>query len=597
MKLLCFDLETHLIKPGMLTPRLVCLSWADEEGAGLMLRDDAIRFIRRALKDPNTTLVGQNLTFDFGCLCADAADLLPLIFDAYQQGRIRDTMVMQKLIDIKNGELKFRRKNGKVDKGDHTLKGMYKHWFGEEIEKENTPRLTYGELDGIPLADWPEAAKKYALDDAIATLRLYKAQAEAYIGLPNVVEQHQASWAFQLMSIWGVRTDKDSVDKLKARLETQRDEALVKLRAAGLVRPDGSKDLKIIRERIKLAYEKLGLTPPTTEKNKDIQTSEEVLADSQDPDLVVLAGVSNCMKLLSTYVPVLETGTATPICARYNVLVESGRTSCSGPNLQNPPRENGVRDCFVPRPGYLFASADFDTAELRALGQVCLWLFGKSAIAEAFKQGADPHATLAVALGSDRQFAKIPNYGFPGGLGADTFVQYAAGYGVNITVEHAKLVRERWFETWPEMKLYFEYIAKLVGPSGEGDLQQFKSGRIRGGVGFCAAANSYFQGLVADGAKQALWDVTKECWLDSSSALYGSRPVLFLHDEIICEVPEAKASEAADRMSTVMQAAMAQWMPDVPVSCSPVLMRKWIKGAKTVRDENGKLMVFEKESK
>jgi DNA polymerase-1 len=82
--------------------------------------------------------------------------------------------------------------------------------------------------------------------------------------------------------------------------------------------------------------------------------------------------------------------------------VASGRTSWSDPNLQNPPRAGGVRECFVPRPGFVFVAVDYDTLELRALAQVCLDLFGWSKMADRLNAGEDLHAALGARfLGID----------------------------------------------------------------------------------------------------------------------------------------------------------------------------------------------------
>lgn len=68
--------------------------------------------------------------------------------------------------------------------------------------------------------------------------------------------------------------------------------------------------------------------------------------------------------------------------------------------------------------------------------------------------------------------------------------------------------------------------------------------------------------------------------------MYGCRPVLFLHDEIGIEVSLADptaASRAADRLSRVMIESMERWIPDVPISCKPIMVRRWYKGAEPVR--------------
>ena len=54
------------------------------------------------------------------------------------------------------------------------------------------------------------------------------------------------------------------------------------------------------------------------------------------------------------------------------------------------------------------------------------------------------------------------------------------------------------------------------------------TGRVRGRVSFTQARNTPFQGLAADGAKLALWELIRA----------GYRVVAFIHDEILIELPE-----------------------------------------------------------
>jgi hypothetical protein len=62
---------------------------------------------------------------------------------------------------------------------------------------------------------------------------------------------------------------------------------------------------------------------------------------------------------------------------------------------------------------------------------------------------------------------------------------------------------------------------------------------------------------------------------------------LFLHDEFGLEVPDPPghpevAHAAAERLALLMREEMQRWIPDVPVTCGPVLTRRWLKSAKPV---------------
>ena len=107
-----FDTETYLIEPGNLAPKLVCLSYFEESDQGLLLAEDGVGWLRTQLKDPSVVLVGHNIAFDFGVALAYSPGLLPLVFRAYEEGRVRDSMVRDKVLLRAQGSLSYDFKNG-----------------------------------------------------------------------------------------------------------------------------------------------------------------------------------------------------------------------------------------------------------------------------------------------------------------------------------------------------------------------------------------------------------------------------------------------------------------------------------------------------
>jgi len=185
------------------------------------------------------------------------------------------------------------------------------------------------------------------------------------------------------------------------------------------------------------------------------------------------------------------------------------------------------------------------------------------------------------------------NFGLPGGMGAKGIVKYAkAQYGVIFTEAEAKGHIEKWKSLWPEQDKYFRFIRNCVGPAQSGAIVQLRSWRRRGGCGFTDGSNTLFQGLAADLAKEAGYEVSKACYLDTSSPLYGSRIVNFIHDEIILEIPEDRMHEAALESQRIMEAVGRKWCPNVPPKAEPALMRRWYKGAEPTF-ANGRLIPWE----
>ncbi len=160
-------------------------------------------------------------------------------------------------------------------------------------------------------------------------------------------------------------------------------------------------------------------------------------------------------------------------------------------------------------------------------------------------------------------------------MSATSLVDYAySGYRMILSEGQARELADIWKITYPEHEQYFRHIREV---SETGTLVQLRSDRIRGGVGYCDAANSYFQGLAADGCKESLWRASKACYIDKDSPLYGSNLVVFVHDEIIAEVPFEGYRDAAAELIKIMEESMQVYTPDVPIRASATAMRRWRK--------------------
>lgn len=603
------DTETHRVQPGAMAPKLVCVQIA--EGGGevrLHLASDPATHdaVARALE--GFRIIGHNVAFDLAVLITAYPDLEPAVWRAYDEGRVCDTMIAAQLFDIAKGELKRAR-------GSYSLAGLAKRFCELEIAKgADSWQLRYSELDGVPLAQWPEEAKRYALLDVDTTRRVWlvlgynDSLSDGLNKIPTFDVQVRAAWALHLASVWGMRCDSRQVFKLMKSIDAAQDGLFSNLVAAGMLRPDGTRDDNAVRTRA----QSCGSTK-TTPGGK-VSISAAALQDVDDEVLRDLAKYQNAAKLRSTYLPVVQRGLQEPIHARYG-LVESGRTSCSGPNLQNLPRNGGVRECFVPRKGNVFVSADYSVIELVCLSQVLVRMFGieNAHMAQAIAAGRDLHLvtassilnlsyeeTLARYKAGDadakgaRQLAKGLNFGIPGGLGAEKLRQLLRGYGFDITIERAKELKEMWLVRYPEMRLYFQRIAHLCNlyPDGEARMTHILTGFQRGGLNYCSAANHTFQHLASYGAKMAVYGVQRAC-CDPQNPLYGSRLVAFVHDELVLDVPEALCDVAAKELRETMMALFVIATPDIPVNADAVAMRRWCKDAKPQHDAAGKLVPWE----
>ena len=139
------------------------------------------------------------------------------------------------------------------------------------------------------------------------------------------------------------------------------------------------------------------------------------------------------------------------------------------------------------------------------------------------------------------------------------------------------------------MRHYFADVSAALQYEGKFTAEQYKSGRRRGGLGFTDGCNTYFQGLVADLAKEAVYYVVRACYT-RDDALEDCRVVAFIHDEVILEAPIDKASEAADRLVNLMVDCGQRWLPDVPLRAEATLMERWYKSAEPTYDSTGRLV-------
>jgi DNA polymerase-1 len=652
-----FDFETALFSPGNQAPRPICLSFAfrrnGEVQSGLVVGKDMETTLEGFLDGAiagKYVLANFSISYDLMVALEHFPRLAEKIWAAYLMGAVYCCKVREKLLDIADGTHGGERDHkGKTIAKKYNLGDIIKRHFGVDLDKE-TWRTGYEELEHVPLSEWPQGAIGYAVEDSEWALKLFYLQQQRAIdmrySLPDETQQTRGDFALRLMSAWGMRTDGPAVETLAQATQKRMEELKVELQEAGLVRrkktPKGkeSKDTKAIRAMIERSWDGDGPVPRTKASDKypdgQIKTDADTLEFCTDPISGVLHEYNGLQKSFSAFISRMREGVDYPIHAFFNILVNSGRTSCSGPNLQQQPRVPGVRECFIPVPlvkvadgkelaEYVFATCDYDSQELRSWSQVCLDLLGDSTLARKYQADPDfdPHTDFASKMlginytqGMERRFAgdeklkeyrqqsKPANFGFPVGMGFKKFRKYARGYGLIIDIEGAKKLRIDWLEQWPEAKPYFDQINRIVGQSGYGTVIQIRSQRRRGFCRYTVAANTFFQGLASDASKLALWRVTYECytgrkWDDPTkrSPLYGCRPVLFLHDEIILVAPLSYAAEAAARLEEVMVHAMEVYTPDVPVRASAAIMRRWRKGAEPVRNAAGRLIPYEDRKK
>ncbi len=240
----------------------------------------------------------------------------------------------------------------------------------------------------------------------------------------------------------------------------------------------------------------------------------------------------------------------------------TGRISSTEPNLQNIPVRTelgrNMRKFFVAREGCVLLDADYSQIELRLLAN----LSGDRQMREAFLSGADIHAaTAAQVFGMPpelvtpamRSDAKAVNFGILYGMGA-----FSLSQDIHVSVRQANQYIQNYMAQFPSVGAFMEKTvenAKLNGyvttyfkrrrPVPE----LISSNKMVQAGGKRIAMNTPIQGTAADIIKLAMIAVYRRLQRDVPDA----RLILQVHDELIVEVPQAHAVQAARVLGEEMQ--------------------------------------------
>jgi DNA polymerase-1 len=299
----------------------------------------------------------------------------------------------------------------------------------------------------------------------------------------------------------------------------------------------------------------------------------EALAEKHPLPMRVLA-YRELDKLKGTYIDALPR-CVNPATGRIHTrfdqaVAATGRLSSSDPNLQNIPIRTelgrAIRATFIAPPGHVVLSADYSQIELRVLAH----LAHDPELIDAFASGADVHArtaalifdkALADVTADERRAAKTINFGVIYGMGDS-----ALGKQLGIPREQAARFIAAYFERYAGVARFMD---KTVESARQGEAVRTLLGRRRflpnlhsanRALRFEAervARNTPIQGTAADILKLAM----VQLGADRALADAGVRMLLTVHDELVFEVEEGRAKEAAETIRAHMAGAMKLEVP------------------------------------
>lgn len=615
-----FDFESCLIQPAFKAPLPVCLALASPESSELVPSSGGLEHMRRAIREmlQAPLIAGFNLSFDVGIILEHFPEFIDDIFAAYDAGKFVCVAVAERLGEISVGApAKYSN-----------LDDLGTYYGLQSLDKANSPQKDYARFFGKELSEYPERHIAYPKQDASHTLKLWqrvRQRHSALVSMEAIRSESRHDLWLHLCASWGFRTDAVNLEDLRREAHARAAQLQQDAVANGFLRPDGSKDTKVIKSAVQSAY---GNAAPLTKTGlkllksggtpelKHVSTAKVALEDSGDPLLMAFADWGAWSAVINKDLDMLEFGLHHPIHTRYGMAATT-RTTASGPNVQNFRRLAGVRECVVPRSGHCFGFIDVSGLELGTLAQVISWTLDSRNMCKLINAGTDLHLLAACRLrGWDydtakkrleagdpevkeiRQFCKIANFGYAGFMGAKTLVPYARQQGVVITLSQAKDLRANWVRTLPEGERYLRWTKTQKNwKTGRYDFRIPGSPNIlRAGATLASSANGRFQGLGAQGMKACGWEITKESWTDKSSPLYAVPMWIFIHDEFGFEIPIGEQGPVLQRADEIMVRELEKKMPDVRFKTEATASSLWAKGAKQVFEADGSLGIWTPEA-
>lgn len=413
----------------------------------------------------------------------------------------------------------------------------------------------------------PEAVEFYAREDARLTLgTLPKLEAKLTEATRNIWELETKVMPIVLgAEATGIRVDSAKAAPLRAHYVAEHERLKAELDAALQPGWDAADD--------NLAEALIAAGVPLTEKTEKTEkwaTNKWALDKLTDdyPVVQTLFDYRQASKFVSTYLDHFIGREL--IHPTFNQIgTWTGRMSGTNPNMQNIPIRAGkaVRELFLPRPGMAFVGIDYEQIEFRLL---CYYL-NKKTMTELMEAGHDPFAQLAAdVFGGDpseyvkgapkeaqRTICKNTTYAVIYGAGGMKVAKMLGWKPDSVYVETDWVCRRGYKKPGePRSKAAENLIKRLKAALVGYDILAGYHGRIVEKVERTGAVDTILgrhQWLGYDGAYKGLSgliqggaaDIFKLGLIDSVEAVkpLGAYPLLFIHDEVLFEVPLGAEAE------------------------------------------------------
>lgn len=524
------------------------------------------------LKDPTKMRILQNASYDMKIIKRNSGFYLTNVYD---------TMIIEQLTTLGLGFTKA------------SLDALVLRHLGLHMPKE--PRGTFSDYG----QKFEEFQLIYAANDVaplhfIRDLQWSRVQKE---GLENAARlEFEFIKPLCEMELNGIHIDTDKwriimedVEKERVEVKAIIQEILSEIEeqntlfGVSLVNIDSNAQLKKALNKYGLPIENTDVS--SLEKHAGLPIIDAIL-DYRKANKLISTYAETLLNKISKYTGRLHTD--------FRQMVSTGRMSSSNPNLQNIPKKQKYRSCFVAAPGYKLLTADMSGAELRILGN----LSRDPVFIDAYSTGQDLHTRTAAEIFDVlydrvekhmRNAAKAINFGLCYGMSA-----VGLSKRLKITKKEAEVMINKYFNRYRGIKRYLDkagqdavrnrYSITVSGRRRYYNMPAFDhpDRKIIQGSIERQGMNAGIQGSNADTIKESMILLTER--LEG----YDARLLLTVHDEVVVEAREDIVNEIAPIVSQSLIDGFGKYFSLIPMESSTLVGPCWLKGACEERLPSGK---------
>ena len=316
---------------------------------------------------------------------------------------------------------------------------------------------------------------------------------------------------------------------------------------------------------------------------------EELDRNRGIPVIDALLDYRKTQKLISTYSDTLiaqmspHTGR---LHTKFRQMVSTGRLSSSSPNLQNIPKKQKFRSCFVAKKGYSLVTADMRSCELKIIGN----LSGDPIFKECFINNIDLHTRSASEIfkvpmdkvdKKMRDVCKALSFGLMYGLS-----KYGLARRLKITEKEAKKLIDNYFSVFKQVKKYLEGSAESALLNGysksiSGRRRYYNKpennhpdkNKILASIKR-KAMNAPIQSGNADTIKKSMILLVDRL----TEGGYDAKLLLSVHDEVVVEVLNEQRREVGELISKAVVDGFNHYFTNITMETDACTGPCWLKG-------------------